>query len=82
MEIPIIDDPEATVAPFGTLVSTEVTPEKLGGRVALTEADWAALRAAAVEVARSAYAPYSHLNVGAAALCSDAPARPVPVLQP
>ena len=33
--------------------------------------DWDALRAAAVEVAGSAYAPYSHLNVGAAALCDD-----------
>lgn len=37
----------------------------------MTEPDWAALRAAAVEVAGSAYAPYSHLDVGAAALCDD-----------
>ena len=37
----------------------------------MTEPDWDALRAAAVEVAGSAYAPYSHLNVGAAALCDD-----------
>ncbi|MFC4947086.1 cytidine deaminase [Pseudonocardia sp. GCM10023141] len=33
--------------------------------------DWDALRAAAVEVAGSAYAPYSHLFVGAAAQCDD-----------
>jgi cytidine deaminase len=33
--------------------------------------DWDALRAAAVEVAARAYAPYSHLDVGAAALCDD-----------
>jgi len=39
--------------------------------VRVTEPDWDALRAAAVEVAGSAYAPYSHLNVGAAALCDD-----------
>ena len=37
----------------------------------MTEIDWPALRAAAVEVAGSAYAPYSHLDVGAAALCDD-----------
>ena len=37
----------------------------------MTEIDWAALRTAAVEVAASAYAPYSHLDVGAAALCDD-----------
>jgi len=37
----------------------------------VTEIDWPALRAAAVEVAGSAYAPYSHLDVGAAALCDD-----------
>jgi cytidine deaminase len=37
----------------------------------VTEVDWPALRAAAVEVAGSAYAPYSHLDVGAAALCDD-----------
>jgi cytidine deaminase len=33
--------------------------------------DWPALRDAAVAAAGSAYAPYSHLNVGAAALCDD-----------
>lgn len=33
--------------------------------------DWDALRAAAIEVAARAYAPYSHLDVGAAALCDD-----------
>ncbi len=35
------------------------------------EPDWEALRAAAVEAAASAYAPYSRLHVGAAALCDD-----------
>jgi cytidine deaminase len=33
--------------------------------------DWAALRAAAVQVAMRAYAPYSRLRVGAAGLTSD-----------
>ena len=33
--------------------------------------DWDALRAAAVAAAGSAYAPYSHLEVGAAAVCDD-----------
>jgi cytidine deaminase len=33
--------------------------------------DWAALRAAAVVAAGSAYAPYSGLHVGAAAECDD-----------
>jgi cytidine deaminase len=33
--------------------------------------DWAALRAAAVAAAGSAYAPYSGLHVGAAAVCDD-----------
>jgi cytidine deaminase len=33
--------------------------------------DWAALRAAAVDAAGSAYAPYSSLHVGAAAVCDD-----------
>ena len=34
-------------------------------------ADWDALRAAAVDAAASAYAPYSRLHVGAAAECDD-----------
>lgn len=33
--------------------------------------DWDALRSAAVTAAGSAYAPYSHLQVGAAAECDD-----------
>ena len=33
--------------------------------------DWERLRAAAVEAAAAAYAPYSGLHVGAAALCDD-----------
>jgi len=33
--------------------------------------DWAALRAAAVAAAAHAYCPYSGLQVGAAAMCSD-----------
>src|SRR5699024_9499596 len=33
--------------------------------------DWDALRAAAVDVAHSAYVPYSHLQVGAAAVVDD-----------
>ncbi|HKA04920.1 MAG TPA: cytidine deaminase [Acidimicrobiales bacterium] len=33
--------------------------------------DWAALRAAATEAARRAYAPYSHFHVGAAGLTDD-----------
>jgi len=37
----------------------------------VTEPDWDALRAAAVEAAAAAYAPYSGLHVGAAALCDD-----------
>jgi cytidine deaminase len=37
----------------------------------VTEEDWQALRAAAVAVAASAYAPYSRLQVGSAALCDD-----------
>lgn len=35
------------------------------------EVDWDALHAAAVEVSRRAYAPYSHFPVGAAALVDD-----------
>ncbi len=35
------------------------------------EVDWGGLRAAAVAAAGSAYAPYSRLSVGAAALCDD-----------
>ena len=37
----------------------------------MSEIDWAALRAAAVEVATRAYAPYSHFHVGAAGVTSD-----------
>jgi cytidine deaminase len=37
----------------------------------VTDVDWDALRAAAVTAAGSAYAPYSRLHVGAAALCDD-----------
>ncbi len=37
----------------------------------MTEPDWQALRAAAVSAAASAYAPYSRLQVGAAAVCDD-----------
>ena len=37
----------------------------------VTEVDWDGLRAAAVAAAGSAYAPYSRLSVGAAALCDD-----------
>ena len=33
--------------------------------------DWPGLRNAAVAAAGSAYAPYSHLQVGAAAICDD-----------
>jgi cytidine deaminase len=44
-----------------------MTAERDVGRTA----DWAALRAAAVDVAGRAYAPYSRLRVGAAGLTSD-----------
>ena len=37
----------------------------------MTDVDWAALRAAAVEVAARAYAPYSDFHVGAAGLVDD-----------
>ena len=37
----------------------------------MTAVDWAALRAAAVEAMRRAYAPYSNFPVGAAALVDD-----------
>ena len=37
----------------------------------MTEVDWDGLRAAAAAAAGSAYAPYSRLSVGAAALCDD-----------
>jgi len=37
----------------------------------VTDQPWAALRAAAVDAATAAYAPYSRLHVGAAALCDD-----------
>jgi cytidine deaminase len=36
-----------------------------------TAVDWAALRAAAAEIARRAYMPYSHFPVGAAGLVDD-----------
>ncbi len=36
-----------------------------------SDIDWKALRACAVDVARHAYAPYSGLSVGAAALVDD-----------
>lgn len=35
------------------------------------DVDWAALRAAAVEISARAYVPYSHFPVGAAALVDD-----------
>ncbi|MBO0884387.1 MAG: cytidine deaminase [Mycobacterium sp.] len=38
---------------------------------AASSVDWAALRSAAVSAAQRAYAPYSGLSVGAAALVSD-----------
>lgn len=38
---------------------------------AVADVDWAALRAAAVDVMERAYAPYSHFKVGAAALVDD-----------
>ncbi|HEX5406677.1 MAG TPA: cytidine deaminase [Pseudonocardiaceae bacterium] len=37
----------------------------------MTTIDWDALRSAAVIAAQAAYAPYSGLHVGAAALCDD-----------
>jgi cytidine deaminase len=37
----------------------------------VTDLDWPALREAAHAASRSAYAPYSRLRVGAAALCDD-----------
>src|ERR1700754_2542605 len=37
----------------------------------MTDVPWDALRDAAVAAAASAYAPYSHLQVGAAAVCDD-----------
>ncbi|TDD72033.1 cytidine deaminase [Jiangella aurantiaca] len=42
-----------------------------GGAGGGPDVDWAALRAAAVEVAARAYAPYSGFPVGAAALVDD-----------
>lgn len=38
---------------------------------AAPEVDWAALRAAAIEVSERAYVPYSHYPVGAAAVVDD-----------
>ena len=40
-------------------------------RMSQDELDWDALRAAAVEVSRRAYAPYSHFPVGVAGLVDD-----------
>jgi cytidine deaminase len=40
-------------------------------KVTETSTDWDALRAAAVSAAAAAYAPYSGLHVGAAAICDD-----------
>jgi len=40
-------------------------------RMSPDELDWDALRAAAVEVSRRAYAPYSHFPVGAAGVADD-----------
>ena len=40
-------------------------------RTTRSELDWDRLRAAAREIAQRAYAPYSHLRVGAAALVDD-----------
>lgn len=37
----------------------------------MPEIDWAELRKAAVDISRSAYAPYSGFNVGAAGLAED-----------
>ncbi|WP_460774761.1 cytidine deaminase [Microbacterium sp. GXF7504] len=37
----------------------------------MTDIDWAALRAAAVDAMKKAYAPYSNYSVGAAALTDD-----------
>lgn len=37
----------------------------------MNEIDWAALRESATAAAGSAYAPYSRLSVGAAAVCDD-----------
>jgi len=37
----------------------------------MTDIDWTALRAAAVEAMQKAYAPYSNYSVGAAALTED-----------
>ncbi len=37
----------------------------------MTRPDWPALRATAVATAAAAYAPYSRLHVGAAAVCDD-----------
>ncbi|HMK09970.1 MAG TPA: cytidine deaminase [Acidimicrobiales bacterium] len=37
----------------------------------MTDIDWAALRAVAVDAAARAYAPYSHFHVGAAGLTPD-----------
>ena len=41
------------------------------GGVKVADVDWAALRAAATEAMRSAYAPYSNYRVGVAGLVDD-----------
>jgi cytidine deaminase len=45
--------------------------QRHGVSPSLPEGDWAALRAAAVDAAARAYAPYSHFHVGAAGLVDD-----------
>ena len=41
------------------------------GTSTASQVDWDALRASAVQAAASAYCPYSHLQVGAAAIVDD-----------
>lgn len=42
-----------------------------GHKNAAGNVDWAALRAAAVDISHRAYAPYSHFRVGAAGIADD-----------